>query len=77
VEAGETVRVPPLVTVPMPLSIEMLVALATLQLSVDDCPEVMVVGEAVKFVMVGAGAVVTVTIVEAVTDPEELLAVNV
>ena len=76
-ELGETLRVPLLDTEPMPLSIEMPVAFVTLQLKIEDCPKVIVEGDAVKLVMVGAATVVTVTVAEAVTDPEELLAVNV
>ena len=76
VVAGFTVRDEP-VTVPMPLSIEMLVALLTLQLSVEDCPAVMVDGEALKLEIVGAGVgAATVVVVDAVTEPALLLAVR-
>ena len=53
VDPGLTTRDEP-VTVPMPLSIEMLVAFVTLQLRVDDCPAWMVGGEAVKLLITGA-----------------------
>src|SRR5688500_5701252 len=53
--AGDTLRLPALITVPTPLSIEMLVAWpATSQRSVADCPRWMVVGSNTNCATVGA-----------------------
>jgi hypothetical protein len=62
------------VTVPMPL-IESEAALVVVQERVEVPPGAMVVGFAVKLVIVGGGTIVTVAC--AVTDPEALVAVNV
>jgi outer membrane usher protein FimD/PapC len=53
------------------------VALDTVQLNVDELPEMMEVGDAVNDEMVGIGALVTVTVAMEVTDPELLVAVRV
>ena len=53
--SGETTRAPGVATPPMPWSISTEVAFATaLQFNVDDCPGVMLVGDAVKEEMTGA-----------------------
>lgn len=55
--AGETLRLPVACTVPTPLSIDTLLAFATSQRNVDDCPRWIEVGSAVKDEIAGgAGA---------------------
>jgi hypothetical protein len=76
VEDGETnLEVP--VTVPMPWSMDRLVAPLVLHLSVELPPGSMVAGLAVNFLILGAGVSLTVTVAVAVTDPKELVAVSV
>jgi len=65
------------VEVKVPGVMAMLAALVTTQLSVLADPELMVVGFAVKELMVGLLAAVTVTVAVAVTDPAALVAVSV
>jgi hypothetical protein len=50
--------------------------LETFQLSLVDYPAAMAADDAVKLLIVGAGAVLTVTVVVAVADPAELIAVS-
>jgi hypothetical protein len=73
VVVGETLIDVP-VTVPMPL-IEREVALVVVHESLEVAPGAMVVGLAVKLVIVGGGT--TVTVAWAVAEPELLVAVSV
>jgi hypothetical protein len=74
VAVGVTVTPAPLVTVPMPLSIEPL-PFANVGVNLAELPEVIVAGTAVKLVMEGAGTAVTVAV--AVTDaPAALVTVK-
>jgi hypothetical protein len=68
--------VPEAETDPIPLSIEMSVALLTLHRRVVDWPNCRFVESAANWVMFGA-ELLTVTVVVAVTTPAELLAVSV
>jgi hypothetical protein len=75
--AGETVSEPLTVSAPLQLpDAEQLVALVELHVSVEDWPAVIDVGEAVR-VTVGVGAVVTVTVADAVLDPPAPVQVSV
>ena len=68
---------PDAATVPMPWSIETVVALVLDQVSVDAAPDVMDAGEAL-IVTVGSGiGAVTVTVAVAVAEPAVLVAVTV
>jgi hypothetical protein len=71
VEAGETASDPLTGLVPLhPPDAAQLVALAEVQVSVEDWPAVIDVGVAVRVTVgVGVDAVVTVTLADAVPDP--------
>ena len=73
-EVGLTDLVPDAVTVPIPWSIETLVAFVLDQVSVDAAPDVIEAGEAL---IVTVGSAVTVTVAVAVTEPAALVAVAV
>jgi hypothetical protein len=77
VTEGEVERLVP-VTVPIPV-IERLAALLVVQLKVEDCPALIIEGEAVKELIVGGApeAILTVTVVALVTLLLALLAVKV
>jgi len=73
--AGLTVVDPESATVPMPLSMETLVALVVLHVNVEELPTVMLVGAAVSFAV--GGLACTVTVAAEVAVPFTLVAVNV
>jgi hypothetical protein len=54
-----------------------LVALVDVQLKVDELPDVMVVSDALNVTVGSGGGALTVTVAEAVTEPNELVAVSV
>lgn len=78
VAVGATVPDPEVGCAPRPLSILTLVAFVVVHVSVEDCPAVIDVGDAVK-VAVGAvgGAAVTVTVTCLVVVPPAPVAVSV
>jgi len=77
VATGVTTRVPLVeLTEPMPL-IETEVAPVIFHCSVEDWPELMVAGVAVKEVTTGAIAGLTVTVADEVTEPASLVAVGI
>jgi hypothetical protein len=57
---GDTATEPEVATDPTPLLIEQLDALVAVQLKVDELPDVMEEGLALKDVITGAGTIVTV-----------------
>lgn len=75
VVVGLTVVEPDAATVPIPLSIETLVAFVVLHVNVAEFPAVIVVGAAVNFAV--GGFACTVTVAAEVAVPLTLVAVNV
>ena len=76
-EVGLTDVVPDAATVPMPRSIETLVAFVLDQVSVDAAPDVMEAGEALIVTVGSVGGALTVTVAVAVTEPAALVAVTI
>ena len=72
VAVGDTLRLPDAATVPIPWLMVTDVAFAVLHVSVDDCPELMVVGDADSEAV---GSELTVTVAVSVSLPLELVAV--
>lgn len=77
--AGDTRCEPDPATAPTPWSIEADVAPVTFHWSIEDCPGAMLDGFDVKLTISGGppAAVATVTVVEAVTEPDAFVAVTV
>jgi hypothetical protein len=76
VAVGLTDLVPDKATAPMPWLIETVVAFVLDQVSVDDAPDVIDVGDALIVTVGSGGGALTVTVAVAVTEPAAFVAVT-